>query len=169
MKGFLWKMFTCEVLNCGDQRDFGGEHTQDFPFFGIFFVTFSIPQHLNLFCLIGQTEGILLKAGMPHQHSAPLEIMVLDCLCLGELKRVGIPVKTIFTSKAFNCATLSIDILSGSEHCTFRQILPVSRQLISSGFVKINCRCQVAQNCHDLLWALLVCGEKSTNTDNNRL
>lgn len=80
MKGFLWAMFTSEGLTCGDQRDFGGKHTQELPLWDLHLL--KSPQHRNLVCLIGQTEGILPKAGMPYQYSASMEIMVLHCLCL---------------------------------------------------------------------------------------
>lgn len=55
MNRFLWEMFTCEAPTSGDQRDFGGKHTQEFLFLGSPLGPSQITTISEFFCLTGQT------------------------------------------------------------------------------------------------------------------
>lgn len=121
-------MFTSEALPVETKEILEESIHKNFGFWDLLWDLLKSP-HLNFVCLIRQTAGILHKAGMPY-------------LCFLCFHGNNSPLFSLFIA-------LSIDILSGSEHFSLREILPVSKKLISLGFVKINCRCQAAQNFHE--------------------
>lgn len=128
-------------------RRFWGKAYTGISVFGIFFgpsqisktSEFGLPDRKNWRDFPPQSRNSLPTFCF-HGNDGPL-------LSLFRLVGVRISIKGIFTFKDFNCTALSI--LSGWEHFSLRELLPVSRKFFSSGFVKINYRCQVAQNFHE--------------------
>lgn len=118
MKGFLWAMFTSEGLTCGDQRDFGGKHTQELPLG-------SSPSQITTTSEFGRSDRTNWRDSPQSRNALPILCFHGNngpSLSLFRLVEDRISIKWILTFKDFNCMALSIDILSGSEHFTQRDI-----------------------------------------------